>query len=492
MKASQWKTPILLSILLGVLGTSVYWLEFSALPKKEEKEEAAKLLFQLDGKQLSAIEWTQEKLQFEILCTDQDKARCKPGERAGWTIKKPLVTQADLGNIESLLSTLKNLASEQVIDLSTETPENQKRLLAEYRLDPETLAKSDTKKLELSFSDGKKVTLFLGAPHPLGDRQFALIQNSSESPSLKIRLLAGTIKGILAHDLNYWRNKQVFDFNSQDVSEFTYRNKEGQIHLQRQDKDWLANKLPGEPDSIEALLANVGHLHAKGVAYEDHQSSDSKKLLADAKEVAFLSMKVKEKTVELRFLEKSQGKSASYFGIGSESRGLWEFDGQQKATLVKALKDFRRSRLLSSNERLATSEIRVTDLFKGAVILNLKKNDGSWTAPELIDLDSNKVVTLLEKLGQKQIRDFIGKQANPNGNGIQLVLLDATGQELRKFQFWRGEGHLYGKDFSTKNGETLLMLPDLTSLLPWTKDDFKKKEGEKAADPLKDLPKNNS
>ncbi|MBI3533905.1 MAG: hypothetical protein HY072_00240, partial [Deltaproteobacteria bacterium] len=141
MTKLNWIKPLILAVVLIVISSAAYWLVNTHKPEHEQKEEDAKKVVKIKDTQLESIKVVVAEKYFVFKCLDlQNKTNklCKPSDQSKWELVEPLKTNGDSANVNSFLSSLQYLSSQNTIDLSTESEEKRKSLLKEYKLDKET------------------------------------------------------------------------------------------------------------------------------------------------------------------------------------------------------------------------------------------------------------------------------------------------------------------------------------------------------------------
>jgi hypothetical protein len=303
MNPASWNRQLGLAVMLLTLGTLAYWLEFKHKPNQEAADEQSKKLFVLKTSPVKSVTLTDGSKTISINCTDFAANLCKPGDNSKWEISTPSKLKADDPNVNSLISSLNNLSSNDVIDLKDEPQDKKNALLKEYGLDAASL--KSVKKIEVATGAGETV-LYLGQTHPLGDSLFAAEEKvpAGQSPTGKIDesrvYLVGTyLKANFDHDLSYWRNKKLFSLGSHDVAFLKLESKNGELSADRTDSKWTLHSrgedLVGDLENIDNLLTTATFLSAKSFISDNKADAASKAALAGFSKVLTLTLR-KEKT----------------------------------------------------------------------------------------------------------------------------------------------------------------------------------------------------
>jgi hypothetical protein len=499
----DWKKPLGLAVALTVLGGGAIWYETSFRPKKEEAEQGEKKIFQLKDTGVAELRLRHEGKTWKFSCQDDPKKLCKPGDQSKWQMIEPLHLKADDSNVNSILSALKNVQSQESIDLSKQPAEKKTRLLGEYGLPEEGRKNGVVREITLTDAEGKTRTFWMGATHPIGEGIFTISSTVGDST---VFVLPTHFKSHFERDLRYWRNKKLMSLATGDIQHFEISGQAGKVQGTRADGQWnltgeakaAATGLAGDNESIDSLLSAVANLTAKDFLAEKKASPEARAALTGAKKVLSLQVQSKAKKagdaveppIGLDLFEKAaakKGENAKLFAQLSSSDPLYELDVGARKRLDKGLSDLRLSKLLSSLERYATKRIEFSGKEVGAKPLTLLSKEGKWqtepmTTPE-DSFDSELVQKILDRLSGSRIQEFIDAKKAPVGeaSGLKVVLFqDEAGQKKREFIFWRSaDGKTaYAHDLASKRPEVFKVDITIIQTLPNKADFFVKAKPE--------------
>jgi len=492
----DWKKPLGLAIALTVFGGGALWYETQYRPKKEESEQSEKKIFQVKEIGIAQVQLKSAGQTWTFKCLDDAKKLCKPGDQSKWQMEEPSQLKADDSNVNSLLSALKNVQSQESVDISKQTPEKQKTLLGEYGLSEEARKAGTVRQIELTDSEGKTRTFWLGATHPIGDGIFTLASTTGEQT---VFVLPSHFKSHFERDLRFWRNKKLMAITTGDITEFSLTGATGKVSGVRKDGQWSVSgstgkDLAGDPETIDSLLSALSNLSAKEFPAEKKESEEARKVLSGAKKVISLAVGFKPKKegeaadapLQLDVFEKTsakKGESAQLFATLSTNDPLYELDSGAKKRLDQSLSSLRLSKLLTSLERYGTKRIEFRSQGLGEAPLVVVSKEGKWqtepkTTPE-DTFDSDQVQKVLDRLSGSRIIEFL-PNAKANGDaaaGIRVTLfLDEAGTKKRELHFWKSKDGktLFARDVASQRSEVFKVDMAIDQILPKAREFFVK------------------
>jgi hypothetical protein len=486
MSQPNWKLPLALAAALAVLGPTLYWLEYSHRPQREEKEEQAKHLFQLKDQPVESMALRTPVGTYEFKCADLEQKLCKPGDNSKWELESPARLRADDSSVNGLLSALNNLTPIETIDLADESEEKRKALLAEYQLDE--ASRRDPAKanlVELRLPGGQLRKVYFGATHPISDGLFAAPfegEGGGEKLSgTKIQVVPSYFGGNFAKDLTYWRHKRILALNASQVKRLELKGTQGRVAAEKRDGKWiLPGDLPGDIENIDGLLTAATFLTARSFAAEKQGTPEARKALAGASPVVTLTLvpEKEEEKVVLTLYRKGKGEDAPAFATATGRDPVYELDGSAQTRLDKGLKELRLQKLITSMDRFGTRKIEVSGTPVGEKPLVVEKKDGKWAPAEGGDINPERPQQLLDRLSGNLIRDFLTGGAIPAGekDGIRISLHDEKGERTRQLAFWKakekGVESLFARDLLSPRNEAFRVDTPLKDALPWARDFF--------------------
>ncbi len=498
----KWGKTLGLAASLLVLGSFAYWFEFSHKPKKEKSEEQAKKVLQLGEQSVDTLSLIDSKNTFVFQCAESDQKLCKTNSTPKWKVLKPANLEADSTNVNSLLSAITNATPKDTVDLDEETPDKRVKLLKDYELDEQT--RKSARRVEIKLHDGKLLAVYLGSTHPIGDSIFSIAGEADkidDKQVKKVSLLNAFLKTNWEKDLTYWRNKKLFETSTHEIQGFSLKSEKGTVAGNKKDGTWTISGtsanlkgtgLSGDAEAIETILTAVTHINAKTFVSEDKASAESKAALKPAKlttEFTFTptaKAPKAEEPIRLAFYEikaKASPHSTEKLYLAVENQSpLYEIEKNSADKLKKSLAELRQAKLITSTERFSTKKIEISggDLGNGKILLENK--DGKWTQKDLpIEIDSNKVSALLDKLSGNRIKEFYSEGQIPKGKekGLHVTISDEKDQKKKHLIFWK-TSTLTAIDETSARKEAFSVDSTIQDALP-SKLEFFKKEPKPAA-----------
>ncbi len=498
MNQVSWTRQLGLAALLLALGTFAYWAEYKHKPEKEAAEEQSKKLFVLDGISIQSIRLSQGTPvhpDVVLKCLDFSSKLCKPGDQAKWQITDPTQLRADDSNVNSLISTLNRLTSNETISLKDETPEKRAALLKDYGLDSESL--KIAKRIEVTTEKGS-TTLFLGSTHPIGDSLFAIEEKATAGQTshgkvddAQVYLVPNYFKSNLEHDLAYWRDKKLLTLAAHEIDAFQIEGSNGTFSGDRTGHPWTlktkGQELPGDSDQISSLLTTAAGLTAKTFVADHKTDTQAQTALKGASRVLTLTLHQEKGaaaeahpplTIAL-YRKKTGNDPVRTYATVSNADPLYEVESNVIDRIHKRPFDLRQSRLLTSAERFNSKKLEFSGKPMGSSPLRLALKDGKWkTEGDSKEIDSSKVQLLLDRLSASKAKDFLTGSNIPQGEAEGLTLKVSDDKESHSFILWKKPGteNLYVKDLSTRRAEVIVMDSSVAEVLPWTRDAFKNAE----------------
>ncbi|HRD02321.1 MAG TPA: DUF4340 domain-containing protein [Candidatus Saccharicenans sp.] len=278
----KFKTTIILLIVFILVLGGVLLVEHKSKQAKGKKEKEE----MLTDFQVSDV----EKLQ--LTGPGQTSITIKKDEQDNWQIIEPLVAQADSYEVNSLLETLASLRIEHVVD-------SQPADLKEYGFTQKEI------KIWLK-EQNEPVVILTGMDSPLDGTLYA--RRGDES---KVVLLPGYVKSSLDKNLFDLRNKQIIEFDPNEVQSIEFRSKEIAWKLAKKEDGWyLVSPVEALASSsrVDSMLYSISTIKAKDYLAEEKSPEDLKSygldqpeyslrlVLADGREI-ILSLNKKDEKV---------------------------------------------------------------------------------------------------------------------------------------------------------------------------------------------------
>ena len=487
MKQPSWKTPLILSGTLLVVGTFAYWLEYSHKPKKEKLDTAAKkpILLPKDDVQIMAFKIKSAKGLIEGKCDDLAAKKCSIDSKSGsWTLTYPQQLKADDENVRTLLSSVTSQSAPEVIDLSEETEDKRKKLLDEYGLSDQKRTDIAAQFIEVTLEDGKRLTAWFGTEHPLGDKTFVASSTDGNINQKTIFLISNYFKSNFEHDLTYFRDKTAFNFQNGTVESIQGTNTQGKIGLNKVNGAWLIgsppNALAADYERVDQLISTISKLKAKEFATDD--------AIKGLKPVLSFSLQYKDgekpATASIQLYEKTLGakkEQKKYYAKVSSRKEILEVDAVTRSDLDKKVSSFRQSLLISQTEKAMMTKVKI----EGAKLkapLEFTAQAGKWSqqntaSADQFKVDPKKLETLLEQMTFTRAKDFIAPipqpQSKTDKNEFEMTLGDDKNAAKSKYRFFMVKDKAYAQDLNSNRNEARLLEDSMKFALPFDPESWK-------------------
>jgi hypothetical protein len=514
----NWARPFTLAVVLVLLGSLAWWLQFKHDPDQEAQQTSEKkpFTFPKDSQitQLSVDNGTQV---FAWKCLGDGGNPCKLASNSKWQMETPIQSRADDTNVNALVSSLDRLQAVDMLDLKDETPEKRLALLKEYGLDPAQLSSNHVKKIRLETATQGTWVAYFGNTHPVSDGFFTLVEHEPQGQAItgkvdqnRVLITPSFFKSNFDHNLTFWRDKKILSMSASEVAAFQIRGRlsgdpknsakgtwiEGVKNTQSPPNtsthnSWTLNApegkdLPGDIETIDAMLTGASFITAKDIVSENKNSPEAKKVLKATKPLFTLTLE-KAKTakeaqpITVSLFEDSE-KTPKLYATVSNMDALFELQNNARNQLGKTLKELRLSKLMTSEDRFTAKKIEFSGAPLGSTVLSLSNQNGQWSLAGAKHLDDVKVQALLDKLSGKRIQEFLTTAPAGEAAGLKLSLwTDNAGgsSPRRQLLFWVNGDKLYARDLLSKRKEIFVIDPSVRPALPWAGDFFEAKPDSK-------------
>jgi hypothetical protein len=498
MKQPNWKTPLILSATLLVIGTFAYWLQYSHKPKKDKSDLQTKKPIALasDDTQVALIKIKSTHGLIEIKCESLAEKKCSGGSLGKWVITNPPSPTgefyaADASVVKEFLNTATTTVATEVIDLAEETVEKRKALLTDYGLSDEQRPSLNTLFVELIVADdkgnqGKRHTAWYGVEHPIGDKTFVASAVDGVVNDQVIFLISNHTKSShFSKSLRNFREKTLFTFDRQNITAFSAKvvaeqKNNGKLIGKKENGAWTINGHPASFDHIETVLSAIAN--AKAVDFVD------KKVIQGLKPAITYELQAGEKKYSLaiyekHIAEKKIGKEKlpaekHYYAQSSEKNELVEVESILRSNIDKTLVDLRNTILFTETEKVTASKFKI-EARGYTASPEFQYSGGKWAA---LDPSQNWEVTiaskLLDLLAMTRIKDFV----SPAPTGKELMKI-SVGDEKNPTKFHYSivevKDKLYARNLNEKTNEAYLMEDSMKLALPKSESEWKIKSPTK-------------
>ncbi len=473
MKQPNWKTPLILSAALFGVGTFAYWLQYSHKPKTEKQETQSKkpIALPTDDTQIAMIRIKNTFGLIELQCQSLSAKTCAPGSDGKWIISNPtgpngVQYPTDLSIVKEVMGAVNNATAAEIVDLSEDTPEKRKTLMADYGLSDEKRPSPQTHFVEFVTANadgkpGKRYTAWFGVEHPLGDKTFVASAVDGAVNDQTIYLLSNyTRNNIFQKSVDQFRDKTLFKFDRKEVQEFVGPG----ITAKKENNLWTVNGQEANQDRVNTLLSAVAN--AKAIGFE----SDT--LLKGLKPVLKYSFKVGASSFPMELYEKKFKEESKIYARIPSQQEIFEMDSVFRGNLDKKAKDFRNNILLTEADKSTATKIKASAKNYSAP-LEFEFANGTWKAKDSSkNLDAAVASKLLNLLVVTRVQDFVSPA--PGGKEIMdLTIGDEKKSDKFHVSLFVAKDKLYAKNLNLKSNEAYLLEDAFKNALPKAEADWK-------------------
>ncbi len=469
MRQPSWKTPLILSVSLAVLGTAAYWLEYKKRPQQEAADTAKRKPFAIeDETKVTAVRIRGQGGEFQFK---------KSGTK--WMIISPQAFPGDDGNIKTLISSISTLSSVDTIDLKDDPEEKRAALLQEYGLSPAERALKSSQYIEVEQEGAKTTRLTFGQPHPIGDKYFTLTEVNGSADTSRVLAIGKFFLAQIAKDLTYWRNKDLFSWDRFKVKKFNLQSRRGSFSAELKEGGWQLRR-QGTSLSVEADSERVGNwlqmvanLKAKGFTGKVTPPAGVTPVLTIVAELN------EQKTpFKLTWFESASRKTKDdkletrqNFIQASGLQEVVEVETGSKTIIDKYMSDLRVPRLIPVAAKTKITKVTISGKSIGEPWV-FSLNGKAWTSADA-SKDASKIEGLINEFSQSQIKEYKDSVMPGRDKAITITFDGATPADEIQYAFWIHSKILYAQNLKSKVTESLWLNDELKSLLPLGAEDWK-------------------
>ena len=404
------KTTIILFSVLVILLAFVYFFEIKGKAAREKAKE----------KEEKLVDLASDNIQKMTLKKEDETLTFKKNDKGEWLITEPMEVKADSSEVSSLADDFSQLKIERMVEQ-----------------EPKDLKKYEIPKKELALwvkGQEQPVKILIGMENPLDNTFFAKWEDSQ-----KVVLLSSSLKSALDKKFFDFRQKDVFQFETDKVKNIKLRAKDIEWEALNKDEDWLLDKpvkALAKKNTLDNILSSLSDLKAKAFVAEEKKPEDIKKygLEKPEYEVALHLPSANQDVVF--YLHKAEDKNYATTSLSSK---VVEVDTQIFTDLEKKPEDLREKQVAVFN----SWEADKLSLKKEDLSLTVAKDkDEKWhfDTPGKEAADSSKIETFIRKIEGLEAAEFVDSPANLKDFG-----LDKPQAEV-KIQVKESEGKVKGVD----------------------------------------------
>jgi hypothetical protein len=480
MKQPNWKPALLLSTSLFVLGSFVYWLQFSHKPKKESSEQDQKrpLAFQAETAQIAGFRLKTASALIEAECRSLAQKNCKVGTTGEWEVTHPEKLKGDADSIRDFLNNLSTMAASETVDLSEETPEKRSRMLEEYGLSEGKRATPGMEFVELRMEDGRKLTAWFGAAHPFDDKVYVASSTDGGVNEKKVFLIANFYRtSVFGKTLTSFRDKTLFTFDRHALEGFEAKTPQGRVSALHANGLWTVNGLPADDDRINTLLIALSQ--AKVKEFPDPASIQGAK-----SEIRYSIRPKGAKPFDFDLLVRKGPKSGDPETVYLKSAALprmVEVEGNLKVQLDRSAVYLRRNLLLTQVEKTFATRFKIEGK-AWPVPLEFHHDGKAWIQKSGEGkYDGEKLKGLLDQMASSHSPGVKTPAPGPRTDAVTLTIGDEKTPAKSRYEIYltRGKssesGKAWAKDLNLNRNEAWELEAALKNLVPFQPDSWKVK-----------------
>jgi len=421
----RFKSTIVLSLVLILLGGYLYYIEIPGEKKKQEAEVKQKRLYNFTSSAITNLTIERSKGQPIELLHDPTHPEDP------WQIVQPVETVANDAAVSALASQIERLESSRMVEEKSEN-------LKEFGLDPPaysviiTLNRTDTEILEVG---GENLT---------GNEVY--VRKGQGTP---VYLVPAAIKKALNKDLTGWRRQELFQFSSTDVKQIQIESPRQQIEIVREGEGWKIKKpiqAKGDPTEISNLLGSLSGL--RGEDFIDTKKEDWKKGFGSP--VLKLNLRVGGVDREALFY-KVPADPGSVYAVTTPMAPIYKLSEQAFKILEEPAASYRDKRLVDLTD--PAQQVEQVVIKKPGETLLLEKSAGEWSMKKgesAKKVDASLVNALLFELNELRVDRFpetapipakVGLSDGSENGTWSVQLRGKEGKPLGEVLFGRAEGN---------------------------------------------------
>ena len=402
----------------------------------------------------------------------------KKDDKGDWMVAEPLEAKADATEVNALAEAFADLKIERLVEKEGGDPKKYQIPLMEVSI----WTKGQT----------APVKVLVGMENPLDKSLFAQKEGDK-----RIVLLSSTVATSLGKSLFDYRQKDVFKFETADVTGIKLQTKDAKWDALKKDDGWFLQaplKALAKDMKITDFLSALGNIKAKEFAAENKSADDLKKCGLDKAE-AKVTLAIPKSNKEVTFLvHKAADKT---YVTTSDSNKIIVPDSDPFIELDKKPGDYRETKVATFSSWQANKVV----MRKGALDFTVTKaaND-KWyfDAAQKEEADGSKIETFVRQIESLESTEFVDAPKSLAEHGLDKPQAEVTitTKEAGEKAVEKSVTVYVGKDDKdkkviVKNAKLDYLFRVDSSLLdnfPKEKKDWKLPEPEKKEPDKKDVP----
>jgi hypothetical protein len=279
-------------------------------------------------------------------------------------------------------------------------------------------------------------------------------------------LISNYLKSEVDHDLTYFRDKALFDFNRSQIESFKGQNTYGALSGEMKDQKWTLNGLAVDYEKFESLLSSIAQMKAKDFPSPAPTFTAGQKILSYQMTEKRPSEKEAAKVHTLEVFEKAK----KFYAKSSFRKEIVEIESNSRSTIDRNVNQLRSTIFFTQPDRIkVTSAIFQGKKFPKATTYKLDQDKWTEVKANSADptqastppaIDAMKVGTILEILEKGRIKEFVKPAPPKTADRLNLILGSAENPKLFEFEFYKTKDHLYLLNPDPKRKGEALQLED--------------------------------
>ena len=381
LKQTLIRTAVLILVLVG-LGLYFYFYEVKGGKKREEAQEEAKKVFQLDKGDVT---------EFRLARADEEEIVCIKKEDT-WRIEKPVEVDADQDAVDRVVREFADAKRTRTVD---EEPED----IALYGLEAPPLKLAVTVKEK----EGSPTLLF-GNENPAKTAFYAKTEAEKT-----VFLVQTYVKRSLDKKLYDLRNKKVADFKKDEVQAIQLARGESKIETEKQDDDtWLLTEplqTRGDKSEIDKVINKMNTARIKEFINENPQ--DLAEYGLDEPDIMLTVLIGEDRASKGLLIGRKNEDKKGYYAKRAEQKNVFLLEESFLEPVPDTVDTWRDHRLLT----VSSSDIeKMQYTAEGQKFVLARNEDRNWELLEPVkekadNLETNDLITNLTNIKAKQFLD---------------------------------------------------------------------------------------
>ncbi len=305
-----------------------------------------------------------------------------------WLISEPIEAKADKFEVDRIANDFSSLEIDRVVE---EVPED----LEKYGI--------PQKEISLKFKGkDEPVNILVGMENPLDQKFFAKREDET-----RVVLIASTHKTFLEKKVFDFREKKIFQYETDDVKGIKLRSGDIQWAAEKSEEEWfLKNPVESlaEKSDITSLLSSLSDLKAKEFVSEEKNDEEMKKFMLDTPEHTITLQMPLENQEVVFFIQKVEDK---LYATTSLSSKIVEVEDTILSKLEKDPLEMRETEVADfyawevNKVSLETGDLRFT------VLKDEEEDKWHFDSTEKEEADTDKIDEFVRKIESLEAEEFI-------------------------------------------------------------------------------------